>query len=281
MMRHIILFLVLLGLVAGCGHEPVQRSAVREEAIRLNQGAQEAFRLGDAATARDLTKRALDLYRALDDTDGVAMELINLSSAQLALGDTAGAIGTLEPFFANPGLEFPAAQRAEAAYRRAWIAHRASNAQDSESWLARAMTWCGGGCATTGRAQNLRAQLAFERGDLSAARDLGTEAKAASRKLGDLPEEANALRLLAEVAARDGDPAKAEGYFRQALALDKETGQAAKIHADLIGIGASLRAQKRDREALEHFERARSVAEGAGDEALTRSAETLIRDSVR
>jgi tetratricopeptide (TPR) repeat protein len=281
MRRHLSLLFLPALLLAACGHDPAPRSDVREAAVEANQRAQAAFKAGDYEAARDHTRRALDLYRALDDADGVATELVNLSVAQLAAGDVAGAIATLDPFFANPGLEFSAAQRAEAAYRRAWIARRTADARETDTWLTRAEGWCRGECPANGRLLNLRAQIALEGGDLATAREQATRAVAANRKTQDRVEEANAVRLLANVAASHGDHAGARAHFEQALALDKETGQAAKIHADLIGIGLSLRAQGRGREAVEYFERARSVAQGAGDETLLRAAETLIRDSAR
>ncbi len=47
--------------------------------------------------------------------------------------------------------------------------------------------------------------------------------------------------------------------------LDKDTGAAAKIALDLMGLGRSIARQGRRAEAVEYFQRAYSVSEGAGD----------------
>jgi hypothetical protein len=47
------------------------------------------------------------------------------------------------------------------------------------------------------------------------------------------------------------------------LQLDKETGAAEKIALDLMGLGRSLARQGKRKEALEHFQRAYFVSEGA------------------
>jgi hypothetical protein len=49
------------------------------------------------------------------------------------------------------------------------------------------------------------------------------------------------------------------------LQLDKETGAAEKIALDLMGLGRSLARQDKRKEAVEYFQRAYFVSEGAGD----------------
>lgn len=49
------------------------------------------------------------------------------------------------------------------------------------------------------------------------------------------------------------------------MLLDKETGAAEKIALDLMGVGRSLARQGKRKEAMDYFQRAYFVSEGAGD----------------
>jgi hypothetical protein len=60
------------------------------------------------------------------------------------------------------------------------------------------------------------------------------------------------------------------------LLLDKETGAAEKIALDLMGLGRSLNRLGKRKEALEYFQRAYFVSEGAGDaQAMEAAAEEI------
>jgi hypothetical protein len=60
--------------------------------------------------------------------------------------------------------------------------------------------------------------------------------------------------------------------------VDKETGATAKIVLDLMGLGRSLSQQGRRTDAVDYFQRAYSVSEGAGDaKAMDDAAAELKR----
>ncbi len=90
-------------------------------------------------------------------------------------------------------------------------------------------------------------------------------ALALNRNAGDKNEEANSLRLIADAAFKLEDFKMAQQSYDDALRLDKESGAAAKIAFDLIGLGRSNARQGRRAEAVEYFQRAYSVSEGVGD----------------
>jgi tetratricopeptide (TPR) repeat protein len=90
-------------------------------------------------------------------------------------------------------------------------------------------------------------------------------ALALNSKAGDKNEEANSLRLIADAAFQSGDFKTAQQSYDDALRLDKESGAVAKIALDLMGLGRSIAQQGRRTEAVEYFQRAYSVSEGAGD----------------
>jgi tetratricopeptide (TPR) repeat protein len=270
-LRVIVPGLVVIALAA-CGHTPAPRPAVVESAIEWNQRGQSAFRAGELARARDAYRQALRLYRSIEDADGIATELINVAWLEHALGDTPAAKAALDEVSASRAPGFPATQRAEAAYRRAWIAQREQRPVETAEWLARAEALCRADCPAHGRILNLHAQSEIAAGRLAAGRELARRALAANQKAGDKAEEANALRLLAETLLALGDAPEAALRYEQALALDKETGQPDKVAADLLGLGAAARARQRLPEAREYYRRALAAAEAGGSEELRRAA---------
>ena len=61
------------------------------------------------------------------------------------------------------------------------------------------------------------------------------------------------------------------------MQLDKVSGAAEKIALDLMGLGRSLARQGKRKEALEYFQRAYFVSEGAGDAQAMNEAAAEIK----
>lgn len=264
-------------LAAGCGGKAPVIPEPESAALRWDQRGHEAAARGDHGAAADAFRQALAAYRSIENTDGVAVELMNLAAAQRRLGDAGAAAAALDEVLRADGLSFGADARAEAAYRRALYAFEDGQTAQAEAWLNRAADSCAAShCAATGRVSNLRARLALTAGDRSgaiAAARLGLDA---NRKHGDTIEEANSLRLLADAHFAAGDGAAARDHFAQALELDKRAGAAAKIALDLLGLGRCAQTAGDKAGAREYFRRAYSVSEGAGDVQGMGAAQALL-----
>ena len=274
--QRLFLALFVLGLNACGGGEPIKSTpALVEEAYQWNQRAESAYRRGDLGVALDASRRALDLYRSLEDSDGVARELANLSSIHAARGETDQAVSVLAPILADGGTPFQSRHRAEAAYRIAVI-EAARNPASAREWLERAGRECQPECAVLGRILNLRARLLLAGQQSAEAQGLARRALSLHEKRGDRQEHANSLRLLGDIALAHASPAEARDHYRRALEIDKDEAVPLKIFADLIGMGRSFSAEGRRAEALTHFRRARAVAQAAGDTTGVAEADRLL-----
>ena len=279
--RSIWLLGALVLLTAACGSAPPRPSENEERAVQLNKRAQGAYRSGDLPAALALHEQALAANRAIENVAGVAAELMNIAVIHTRLGNGAQAHAALDEILVRPALPFSGAQRAEAAYRKAYVYFEAGQHAQAGEWLAQARVLCAAKeCAADGKVENLRARIAIEQGDASAALAHARAALGINERHADRAEQGNSLRLMADAALRLGDYVAAEQAYAGALALDKALGAPTKIALDLIGIGRSLSAQGRAAEAAEYFRRAQSVASGAGDRVTVELARRLL-DSTR
>jgi tetratricopeptide (TPR) repeat protein len=271
---------VLALLAAACGSAPPRPSESEEHAVQLNNRAQSAYRSGDLPAARALYRQALAANRAIENSNGIAAELMNIATVERQLGDSTRAHAALDEILVTPAVPFSGAQRAEAAYRKAYFFFDDGQRTQASEWLEQARVLCGAKeCAADGKAGNLRARLALGQADAGAAFGYARGALAINTKYEDRAEQGNSLRLMGDAALKLGDSMGAEQFYSDALALDKALGAPQKIVLDLIGVGYSLRAQGRRSEAAEYFRRAQSVAIGAGDEAAVELARRLLNSA--
>ena len=259
---------------AGCGSNPPALSEQQETAIQFNQRAHAAFKQGDYHEALAQYQKALSVHRSMENMDGIATELINLSTVHRRLGDKANAQNVLDQILTGP-LSFAPPAKAEAAYRKATFYLEDGNAADALAWSDKAIEFCRG-CAAEGRLYNLKARMLLSELNFQDAAKQARRALALHKNSGDKVEEANSLRLIADAALKTEDFKTAQQFYDDALRLDKETGAAAKISLDLMGLGHSLVQQGRGAEATDFFRRAYSVSEGMGDEAGMRAAEKAL-----
>ena len=270
-----ILILMLVVLTTSCGSNPPALTEQQETAIQFNQRGEAAFRRGDYAQALQEYQGALSIHRSVENMAGTATELLNLSVVHRRLGDKAAAQAALDQILTERSLAFSAAQKAEAAYRKAGFYLDDGNEAGALSWLNKALEYCHG-CGAEGRLYNLLARMALA-GHPQDAMNHAHRALALNRNAGDKNEEANSLRLIADAAFKLEDFKTAEQSYDDALRLDKESGAAAKIALDLMGLGRSIARQGRRAEAVEYFQRAYSVSEGAGDTKAMEKAAAEIK----
>ena len=234
-----------------------------------------AFRRGDYTQALQEYQEALAIHRSVENVAGIATELLNLSVVHRRLGDKAAAQTTLDQILTERSPAFSADQKAEAAYRKAGYYLDDGNEAEALSWLNKALEYCHG-CGADGRLYNLMARMALA-GQPQDAINHARRALALNRNAGDKNEEANSLRLIADAAFKSGDFKTAQQSYDDALRLDKDTGVAIKIALDLMGLGRSIARQGRRAEAVEYFQRAYSVSEGAGDTKAMEKAAAEIK----
>jgi tetratricopeptide (TPR) repeat protein len=265
----------VLVLTACAGNPPVLTEQ-QLDAIQFNQRGETAFRRGDYAQALQEYQGALAIHRSVENVAGIATELLNLSVVYRRLGDKVAAQTTLDQILMDKSLAFSADQKAEAAYRKAGYYLDDGNEPEALSWLNKALEYCHG-CNAEGRLYNLLARMSLT----SQPQDAMTHARRAlalNRSASDKNEEANSLRLIADAAFKLEDFKTAQQSYDDALRLDKDTGAAAKIALDLMGLGRSIARQGRRAEAVEYFQRAYSVSEGAGDaKAMEEAAAEMKR----
>jgi tetratricopeptide (TPR) repeat protein len=249
--------------IAACAGNPPVLTEQQEAAIQFNQRGEAAFRRGDYAQALQEYQGALAIHRSVENLTGIATELLNLSVVHRRLGDKVAAQSELDEILTERSTAFSAGQKAEAAYRKAGYYLDDGNNAEARSWLNQALEYCHG-CSAEGRLYNLLSRLALAGQPLDAMNH-ARRALALNRKAGDKNEEANSQRLIADSAYKLEDFKTAQQSYEDALRLDKESGAAAKIALDLMGLGRSTARQGRLADAAEYFRRAYSVSEGAGD----------------
>lgn len=265
-MKHWILSWAVIAaalMLAGCVSSAPRLTPQQEAAIEYNQRGEAAFRQGEYALARDEYQKSLAIHRSVENQEGVARELMNLALVYRRLGNSPDAHAALDQILSGPGLPFEDKQRAEAAYRKASFYLDDADNANARIWAGKALELCRG-CPAEGRIYNLQARMALSASP-SESLQLARRALALNRSSGNKSEEANSQRLIADAAYQTQDFPTAQVAYAAALQLDKETGAAGKIALDLIGLGRSLARQGKRKEAMEYFQRAYFVSEGAGD----------------
>lgn len=247
----------------------------QQDAIQFNQRGETAFRRGDYAQALQEYQGALAIHRSVENIAGIATELLNLSVVYRRVGDKSAAQTTLDQILTERSPTFSADQKAEAAYRKASYYLDDGNETEAQSWVNKALEYCHG-CGAEGRLYNLMARMALANRPQDAL-NKARHALTLNRNAGDKNEEANSLRLIADAAFQLEDFKTAQQSYDDALRLDKDTGAAAKIALDLMGLGRSIERQGWRAEAVEYFQRAYSVSEGAGDAKAMEEAAAEIQ----
>ena len=108
--RSTFLFLCSLVLLTACGHVEETRSARQQQATEFNQRAQRAFQRGEYQAAAALYENALQLDAAVENVNGIAINMLNLAKVNQVLGNTALAQRYLDSLLQDKALHYaPAA----------------------------------------------------------------------------------------------------------------------------------------------------------------------------
>jgi tetratricopeptide (TPR) repeat protein len=256
----------LLLALSSCGGKQTFVSPGHMNAAELNHRAETAFMTGDYDKSLDLYREALRVNRSMEDTDGIAVSLINIAAAYRKSGDTDNASLTLDSLLEDRTLSYPPNRLSFAAFLKAMLFMDANSYGKASEWADKARSFCGqGACPLNGKLYNLRARIALASKDFASAVTLGTEGLRFNRDLDDRMETANSLRIISEAKAAVGNYKEAGDMLAEALALDKTMGKGTGVHADLMGLGR-LALMKGDRtSALVLFRRALAVSEASRD----------------
>ncbi len=270
-----------LAVVAGCGGAPPRRDSARlQSATTLSSDAARAVSRGDARRALPLYEQVLALAESLDDQSLVGATLLNLSQVQLLTGDRAGADARLDRVLRTPE-RFGRTIVANAAARKAALAVARRDEPDAERWMREAQAQCETPCAIAPQLANLRAQLAYARGDDAEAIALATRAADDAARLGLPAEQASAWRWQARALMRTGRTSEAAQRLAMALEADRTLGVPARIAEDLVHAADNERARGRPDAEREFLERALDVYAASGDEQGKRVVQSRLQALAR
>jgi tetratricopeptide (TPR) repeat protein len=273
-------FLLVFFLLAGCASQPpAPQPAKRLQAIDANNRGTALFQRGDYAAAAGEFRRAAEIERSIENEDGVAANLINLSIAYQRAGDRAAARAAVAEVLGSPPMQFPPGRVAEAALRSAILLTDERELEGAAKALQRSRSLCAGRCPLTGKIDNVAAQLALLGGRHEEARAAAQRALSANRSRGDREEVANSLRLLGGAALAAGRPAEVEPLAREALEIDKQLAVPGKIFRDLMLLGRAAKARGNAEDAARLLGRALAVARAAGDASAVAEVQALIAEA--
>lgn len=253
-------FLILsaCSLLCGCFGSKVQLSEHDRKILDLNERALDSAAKGYDTDAQKLLQEALQRSLAQDDRSGASVTLLNQSrlarhgsnlqlAAQLVEQALASATGTV--------------QYADAAQEKALQELAGNRLAEAGRWADIARKSEQGNLL--GRRLNLLARIALLKKDNSAANNFAEQALAANKTDGLELERANSLRLLGTIRSQERQFDKAEALLQEALNLDKQQEDSAKIAADLEAL-AELAGLKGDTNLQQgYLQRAKIVRENS------------------
>jgi tetratricopeptide (TPR) repeat protein len=267
-------------LLVGCASQPPPAPpAKRVQAIEANNRGWALFQRGDYGAAATEFRRAVEIERSIENEEGVAANLINLSIAYQRAGDRVAARSAVAEILDNPLMRFPPGRVAEAALRSAILLTEEREVDAAAKVLERSRALCGGRCPLSGKIDNVEAQLALLRGRHEEARVAAQRALSANRSRSDREEVANSLRLLAGAALAAGKPAEVEPLAKEALEIDKQLAVPAKIFRDLVLLGRAAKARGNTEDAAQLLGRALVVARAAQDATAIAEVQGLLAEA--
>jgi tetratricopeptide (TPR) repeat protein len=251
--------LLALLLLSACSHETPLRSMRQEQAIEFNQHAQRAFLRGEYQVAASLYENALQLDSAIENVDGIAVNLLNLAKVNQALGKQVTAQQYLDRLLTDKALHFPSSHLAAAAVQYGFMRLQAGDISAAKSWADKASEYCTADCKLSGVIANLRANIAIQSNDAEQA--LYWSGRAVTTNKGEAQiEYANALRLLAQAKLLKQEFEAALPLLEEALVLDKTLGLPEKIRQDLSLLAQAQDKLGRTESAAQYRERAARIS---------------------
>lgn len=191
-------------LLTACSSEaPPVRSIPQEQAVEFNQRALRAFQRGEYQAAADLYDNALRLDSAIENVEGIGLNLINLAKVYQAMGKLQVAQLYLDRLLKDGTFEYPTSQLVTASVQSALLRLQSGDVSAAKAWVEKADKFCSSNCEQEGLLANLHANISLQSGDSDEALRWGE--RAVSLNKGKTQQEyANALRVLAQVKLSKG-----------------------------------------------------------------------------
>lgn len=268
-----------LWLTACFGPLPAPPPARVQTAIEFNNRAVTALTRADYPMAERLFLQAIDHEQAIENMDGIAINLIGLALTYQRAGKTDEALRIVQRLVEPQSPPLANGRQAEAALLGASLLISRADWPGAALLLKQAAAICDQPtCPLLGRLLNLKAQLAIVGNRLDEAALLAGQALKLATEAGDMEEEANALRTLAN-SRLFSRPEEAIPLIERALEIDKKLAISRKIVKDLILYGRLQQATRHNAAARQIYARARSVAQAdqnsAGLQEISRLEQEL------
>jgi len=266
--------------LAGCAGQAPQPQSPGDQ--RSEQTGRAYQRAGDAIARRDYPaalrqyRVALTRSRTVEDRHGTAIALLNIAAVLHKTGDFAGARAQLEILTApQSGFADEYVGRAEA--RLALIELQEDHAESAGQHAARAQQLCPSeACPWRLAVQNVSAAVALANGDVALAKTRTQETIASAKRAGDVSEEANAWRVLGQIALKEGRISDCREAWSTALSMDKSMDAVERIALDLLLLARLEVAAGNLQAGHNYAQRAAAIAEAAKLNDLSAQTRTLL-----
>ncbi|MBI5891438.1 MAG: hypothetical protein HZB47_12320 [Nitrosomonadales bacterium] len=257
--RLAISLLCSIGLLAACGHVEETRSARQEQATEFNQRAQRAYQRGEYQVAAAFYENALQLDVAVENVNGIAINMLNLAKVNQVLGNSALSQRFLDSLLEDKSLQYAPQHLAAAAVQKSLLRLQDGDVAGATIWADKAAAWCTTDCLLAGVIDNARASIALHEKDAEQA--LYWSERAAAANKGESPlEYANALRLAASARLLKNENDSALRLLEEALVIDKSLGLPEKIRQDLLLSAQAHEKSGRVEQAAQFRDRAARIA---------------------
>lgn len=274
----ILVVLVATLLLAACAGTPTPLPARLLQSIELNNQAAAALARADYVMAERLYLKALGHDRAIENGEGIAIDLIGLAMTYQKAGRPDEALRVVELVGSDKTPDVSSRRLTEAALLRGSILLGRADWGGAAAAAAAAEQHCAApSCGLSGRLANLKAQLAIVDNRLETAAALARLALEQARAGHDPEEEANAWRTAANVSLFT-TPAAGMAEVERALEIDKQLALSQKIYRDLALFGRLRLASGEPVAARRLYARARAVAEADRNGAGLRELAALERE---
>ncbi|MBI4684184.1 MAG: tetratricopeptide repeat protein [Nitrospirae bacterium] len=273
-----IIIIFYCALIPGCsGSRTSTLSQVHAKSIEYNHKGMKAAEKGDYEKALDYYAKALKVNQSIENVEGIAIGLINLSVLYEKIGDTSKAHDLVDSALSVPDISDSV--KSEALYEKARLCLKDKEIAKAEEWANRSLLLNKG--LREGSRWNLLAKAFITEGRYEEAFNAVSAALRLNRENNQRTEEANSLRLLAEINAKKGRFEESKGFYIKALDIDKELGDSRKIAITLIGLGELYFRNGDYDNAIDFYIRAYNVSRSADDTAGTSQAAEFISDAYK
>ncbi|TAL22083.1 MAG: tetratricopeptide repeat protein [Nitrospirae bacterium] len=259
--------------VVGCGGpEAPTLSSIHAQAAGYNLNAARAAEKGDYEKALDNYEEALRINQSIENTEGIAVNLINMAVIYQKQGNISEAEKLIDMVFLIPDINDSI--KAEAAFEKARLYLKAKELAKAREWVNKSLSLNKG--IREGSRWNLLGRIALMEGNYAEALTAANTALKLNSGNKQRAEEANSLRLTAEIKALSDKFEDSMSSYIKALEIDKESGDSKKIAMDLMGLGEVSLKYGRLQDAVNFYIRAYTVSGTAGDmEGASKAAGSL------